>query len=162
MENPFVIDWEEQKNWHLNRDWRHFAACIGAVLILLPLPSVIPAHFHHEARIIVGSLIYGVCLLAGGVALSLLLTIRSFKKEVTRQAPVKRYVKLLELCHIYPKTGEQCRAAAADLLSRQGYLTEWQVEVLIQDMKELGDEERLETLKAAFLREAGIHNGEGD
>lgn len=75
---------------------------------------------------------------------------------------MKRYVKLLELCRTYPRTGKLCRAAAADLLSQQGYLTEWQVELLIEDMKELGDEERLEKLKAVFLRDFGIRRGEVD
>jgi hypothetical protein len=55
-------------------------------------------------------------------------------------------------------TGAQCRAAVVDLLSRQGHITDWQVDWLTRNLKEFGDKEWVEDLKKAFIQQS-LENG---
>jgi hypothetical protein len=55
-------------------------------------------------------------------------------------------------------TGAQCRAAVVNLLSRQGHITDWQGDLLTRDLREIGDKERVEDLKKAFIQQS-LENG---
>jgi hypothetical protein len=158
MENPFMIDWEEKKKRLLRQDYRLIPICIGVALALLPFGYFITTRFDDKDIVLFGVFVYVASLGAGILAFSLYKDARYFSKEWYHPASSRGYQKLLELSHEYPMTGAQCRAAVVDLLSRQGHITDWQVDWLTRNLKEFGDKEWVEDLKKAFIQQS-LENG---
>jgi inorganic pyrophosphatase/exopolyphosphatase len=158
MENPFVIDWDKEKKRLLKRDYRDVCICVAVALILLPLAYFVTSRFEDKDVVLVGSFIYMASVAAGILAVAFYIDTRNFGKELPHPATSKAYEELLDLTRKYHISGAQCREAVVELLARQGHLTGWQVNWLIQDLKEIGDRERVEALKEAFFQKS-LENG---
>lgn len=148
MENPFNIDWTSEKERLLRKDHRIVASLVGVTVILVPLPTIISRRYPIEA--IFCLMIYVLSFLVCLFALAVYKSARAFEKETMIEASCKGYEKLLDLCRKFPETGDQCRAAVTEILSRQGYLTAWQAVWLRDELESLGDKECAEAVKAAF------------
>jgi len=158
MENPFSIDWEQEKERLLKRDYVTISKFLGVALLLILSAYFITSHFDDKDIVLTGVFVYMASFVAGIFALIIYKDTRDFGKEWYHPATSEGYERLLELSREYPITGAQCRAAVVDLLSRQGHITGWQVDLFTRDLKEVGDKERVEALKKAFIRQS-LENG---
>ena len=158
MENPFVTDWDKEKKRLLRHDYRNVSICVGVALTLIPLAYFVTSICEDKEIAVYGVFIYIVSFAAGIFAVLLYISARNFAEEWHQPATSREYEELLDLSREYPFAGAQCRAAVVELLERHGHITGWQVNWLKQDLEELGDRERVETMKEAFVQQS-LENG---
>jgi hypothetical protein len=140
MENPFVIDWDQEKKQLLKRDYRVVCFCVALAFIILLLAYFISSRFGDKDITIDVSFLYMVSIGTGIFAVACYINTRALGKEMQHPAMSKEYEELLDLSHKYYIAVAQCREAVVKLLERQGHITGWQVNWLIQDLKKLGIE----------------------
>ena len=151
MINQFCIEWEKEKKAIVERGYREIYISVGVAVILLLSPTIISTFFQEEIWLLIRYFFNGLPLLPSVWALAVFNSLRAFKKEATGQATRIGYEKLLELCIKAPRTGDQCREAVAEILARQGFLTQWQIDWMAEHLTLLGDRECVETLKTKFF-----------
>jgi hypothetical protein len=94
MENPFVIDWDQEKKRLLKRDYRVVCFCVALALIILPLAYFISSRFEDKDIILGGSFLYMVSIGAGIFAVASYIDTRNFGKELL----IRLRVKLTKNC----------------------------------------------------------------
>jgi hypothetical protein len=158
MENPSVNDWDQEKKQMLKRDYRVVCFCVAVALVLLPLAYFISYRFEDKDIVLGSSFVYIVSIAAVMFAAALYKDTRDFGRELSHPATSKGYEELLDLSRRYPIAGAQCCAAVVELLARQGLLSGWQVRWLVDALHEIGDRERVESLKEDFVQQ-NLENG---